>query len=49
MKKFKERFMDDPMFALTVIVIAVPVGTAVLNAVAKTVTASAYAYRASKM
>lgn len=49
MKKFKEKFMEDPVFALTVIVIAVPVGTAVLNAIARNVTASAYAYRASKM
>lgn len=49
MKKFKERFMNDPMFALTVIVIAVPVGTAVLNAVARNVQATAYAYRASKL
>lgn len=49
MKKFKEKFMEDPVFALAVIVVAVPVGTAVLNAVARNVAASAYAYRASKL
>lgn len=49
MDKFKEKFKNDPVFALTVIAIAVPIGVSLLNAVAKNVTASAYAYRASKM
>lgn len=49
MDKLKARFKEDPAFALTVLVVAVPLGTALLNAVAKNVTAAAYAYRASKM
>lgn len=49
MDKLKERFKDDPAFALTVIVVGATLGTAVLNAVAKNVTATAYAYRASKL
>lgn len=49
MDKLKERFKQDPMFALTVITVTAAAGTALLNAVAKNVTATAYAYRASKM
>lgn len=49
MDKLKERFKNDPAFALTVIVVGATLGTAVLNAVAKNVTATAYAYRASKL
>jgi hypothetical protein len=49
MDKLKQRFKEDPAFALTVIVVAVPVGTALINSVAKMVEASAYAYRASKL
>lgn len=49
MDKLKQRFREDPAFALTVIIVAVPVATAVLNAVANNVNAAAYAYRASKM
>ncbi len=49
MDKLKQRFKDDPAFALTVIAITVPLGIALLNAVAKNVEASAYAYRASKL
>ena len=49
MDKFKEKFRNDPVFALTVIAIAVPIGVSVLNAIAKNVEASAYAYRASKL
>lgn len=49
MNKFKERFQNDPMFALTVLAIGIPIGTALLNSVAKTVTSAAYAYRASKL
>lgn len=49
MDKLKQRFKEDPSFALTVIVVGTIAGTAVLNAIAKNVTATAYAYRASKM
>ncbi|AWN03279.1 hypothetical protein PBI_CAMILLE_32 [Microbacterium phage Camille] len=49
MDKFKEKFKNDPVFALTVIAIAVPIAVSALNAVAKNVTAATYAYRASKM
>lgn len=49
MDKFKKRFREDPVFALTVIAVALPIGVSVLNAVAKNVTATAYAYRASKL
>jgi len=49
MDKLKERFKTDPAFALMVIAVGVPVATALLNAVAKNVTATAYAYRASKL
>ena len=49
MKKLKERFDNDPAFALTVLAVAVPTGIALLNAIARNVTASTYAYRASKL
>lgn len=49
MKNMKKRFDEDPVFAITVIAVAIPIGTALLNAVAKNVTAAAYAYRASKL
>lgn len=49
MDKFKDRFKNDPVFALTVVAIAVPIGVSLLNALAKNVTATAYAYRASKL
>lgn len=49
MKKLKERFNDDPMFAVTVIAIAATTAAVVLKAVAKTIESSAYAYRASKL
>lgn len=49
MDKLKERFKNDPAFALTVIIVAVPLGTALLTAIAKNVEAGAYAYRASKL
>lgn len=49
MDKFKEKFKNDPIFALTVVAIAVPIGVSLLNAIAKNVEASAYAYRASKL
>jgi hypothetical protein len=49
MDQFKAKFRNDPYFALTTIAIAVPLGTALLNVIAKNVTATAYAYRASKL
>lgn len=49
MNELKKRFKEDPAFAMTVIVVGTIAGTAVLNAIAKNVTATAYAYRASKM
>lgn len=49
MDKLKEKFKNDPAFAMTVLVVGGTVATALLNAIAKNVTASAYAYRASKM
>lgn len=49
MDKLKQRFKDDPAFALTVLVVGATVGTGLLNAIAKNVTATAYAYRASKL
>jgi len=49
MKKLKQRFEDDPAFAITTIIIGASVGAMVLKGVAGLVTASAYAYRASKM
>jgi hypothetical protein len=49
MDKFKEKFKNDPVFALTVVAIAVPIGVSLLNAVARNVTATTYAYRASKL
>ena len=49
MDKLKQRFKDDPAFALTVLIVGTTAGTALLNAIAKNVTATAYAYRASKL
>lgn len=49
MDKLKDRFRNDPAFAMGVIIVSATVGTALLNAIAKNVTATAYAYRASKL
>jgi len=49
MKKIKERFENDPVFATIVIIAGATAATQLLRAVAKTVESSAYAYRASKM
>jgi hypothetical protein len=49
MKKLKERFQEDPAFALAVITTAAITGAVFLKAVAKTIESSAYAYRASKL
>lgn len=49
MKKLKQKFEDDPAFALTVLVVGGTVAAALLKASAKMIESSAYAYRASKM
>ena len=49
MDKLKDKFRNDPVFAVSVLVIGGTVATGLLNALAKNVTASAYAYRASKL
>lgn len=49
MDKLKDKFRNDPVFAVGVIVVAATVATGLLNSVAKNVTATAYAYRASKL
>lgn len=49
MKKLKERFAEDPVFALTVLATGALVLTGLLKATAKTIESSAYAYRASKL
>jgi hypothetical protein len=49
MKKIKEHFQNDPIFATTVIITGAIVVTGLLKAVASTITSTAYAYRASKL
>lgn len=49
MNKLKDKFLTDPAFALGVLVVGTVLATGILNAVAKNVTATTYAYRASKM
>lgn len=49
MKKIKEKFENDPVFAVGVLLATVVVGTGALRAIAKTIESSAYAYRASKI
>lgn len=49
MKKIKQRFQEDPIFATALIIVGTVVATQLLKAVAKTVESSAYAYRASKL
>jgi hypothetical protein len=49
MKKLKQRFQDDPIFAITVLAVGATVLTGLLKATAKTIESSAYAYRASKL
>lgn len=46
MDRLKQKFKDDPAFAVGVLVTGAVVLTGVLNAVAKNVTAGTYAYRA---
>jgi hypothetical protein len=49
MKRIKQRFEEDPIFATTLIITGAIVATGLLKAVAKTIESSAYAYRASKI
>ena len=49
MKNIKKRFEEDPIFAITVIATGAVLATSALKVVAKTIEATAYAYRASKM
>lgn len=49
MDKLKDKFKNDPVFAVGVIIVATTTASALLNSIAKNVTATAYAYRASKM
>ena len=49
MKKLKQRFEDDPAFALTVLLAGGAIAVGLLKASAKMIESSAYAYRASKM
>jgi hypothetical protein len=49
MRKIKDRFMNDPVFASSLIIAGGIITAAVLKEIAKTITASAYAYRASKL
>lgn len=49
MKKLKQRFMEDPQFAITTIIVTASVAAALMTGSAKLIEASAYSYRASKM
>lgn len=49
MRKLKEKFQEDPFFAVIVLVTAATVATGLLRGTAKVIESSAYAYRASKL
>lgn len=49
MKKFKQRFEEDPVFATYVMVVGGVIAAGLLKSTAKMIESSAYAYRASKM
>lgn len=49
MKKLKDKFEEDPVFAATVIIVGASTLAMVLKASAKMIESSAYAYRASKL
>ena len=49
MKRIKERFDNDPIFAITIIAMAATATSVLLKSGAKMIEASAYAYRASKL
>ena len=49
MDKLKQRFKDDPAFALAVLATGAIIATGAVKAVAKLIESSAYAYRASKI
>lgn len=48
MDKLVKRFREDPVFAVGVTIAAATAAAALLNAVARNVEATGYAYRASK-
>jgi len=48
MDKLIQRFREDPVFAVGVTIAAITASAALLNAVARNVEATGYAYRASK-
>jgi len=49
MKKLKDRFMEDPQFAMTTIIVVGTLAAALMTGSAKLIEASAYAHRASKL
>ena len=49
MKKLKDRFMEDPQFALTIMLVGGTVVAGLMTGSAKLIEASAYAHRASKL
>ena len=49
MKNLKKRFMEDPQFALTVMIVGSTLAAGLMNGSAKLIQASAYSYRASKL
>jgi len=49
MKELKKRFMEDPQFALTILLVGGTVAAGLMTGSAKLIEASAYAHRASKM
>lgn len=49
MKKLKQKFEEDPIFATTLIITGAVVATGLIKAIAKGIESSAYAYRASKL
>lgn len=49
MKNLKKRFMEDPQFALTLLIVGGTVAAGLMTGSAKLIEASAYAHRASKL
>lgn len=49
MKNLKQKFMEDPQFALTILLVGGTVLAGLMTGSAKLIEASAYSYRASKM
>lgn len=48
MKNLKKQFMEDPMFAVTVVIVGAAAAAALLNGVAHLVGSSGYALHAAK-